>query len=261
MNTNFYTITTKSNTHVGSGQNSYGIVDNVVQRDYLLELPCMNSTSLKGALREYAEAKKWTNIESIFGSKPNEKDSTKLLQGSHYFNQAYLLSFPMRSNKLQYFNVTCPALLEHLKNNLPANHALIQIIETLLAKDEIITINTNQPISDVHDNFIVEKHSIITKKVEITFDATLKSVLGNNLLVMHNDTYKSLVKKLPIITSNQLENGQSANLFYEEVVPRETVFGCRLQANEIDSFFDNIPEFQIGANATVGYGFCSLKKI
>jgi len=58
-----------------------------------------------------------------------------------------------------------------------------------------------------------------------------------------------------------LENGQSANLFYEEVVPRETRFGFKIQASGIDSYFDTIADIQIGANATVGYGFCSLTKI
>lgn len=260
MNTQFYTITTKSNTHVGSEQNSYGIVDNVVQKDYLFELPCINSTSLKGALREYAKYNKWENLETIFGSSPNEKDSAKLTKGSHYFNQAYLLSFPMRSNQMQYFNVTCPALLLHLKNTLPENHTLKMEISTLLENDSIKSIIENTPLSDQHDKCIVEKHTIKTKKVDRLFPPEIKKVLGENLLVMHNDTYKSIVKKLPIITRNQLENGQSANLFYEEVVPRETVFGFTIQANVINTDFDKISDIQIGANATVGYGFCSLNK-
>ena len=261
MNTQFYSIKTKSNTHVGSGQNSYGIVDNVVQKDYITELPCINSTSLKGALREYADYKKWQNLEDIFGSKPSEKDSNKLNQGTHYFSQAYLLSFPMRSNNLQFFNVTCPILLEHLIETLPESNTLKTKLQNLLNKNEIKTIEKNAPISDKHNGFIVEKHSIKTKNIANIFDVEIKKLLGENLLVMHDDTFKSLVKKLPIITRNQLDNGQSANLFYEEVVPRETIFGFTIQASSIESSFDSITDIQIGANATVGYGFCSTQKI
>jgi len=261
MNTQFYAITTKSNTHVGSGQNSYGIVDNVVQRDYLYELPCINGTSLKGALREYAEHIKCSNIEGIFGSKPNEEVANNLKQGTHYFHQAYLISFPMRSNNMQFFNATCPKLLQQVKNSLPENHSLIKEINDLLDKNEVRNITLNNPISATHNDAIIEKHSITTTKIENVFSDEIKKLIGDNPLLMHDNTFKQLVKKLPIITRNQLENGQSANLFYEEVVPRETRFGFKIQASGIDSYFDTIADIQIGANATVGYGFCSLTKI
>lgn len=261
MTTQFYQIRTKSNTHVGSGQNSYGIVDNVVQKDYLTELPAIFSTSLKGAIREFGKDKRWNNIDDIFGSEPNEKDSTKLKAGSHYFSQANLLSFPMRSNMLQYFNVTCPLLLNQLIEILPSGHNLSLKISTLLNKNEIRNVSPLFPVSDIHNDCIIEKHTIKTNIVANLFDSDLKGLLGQNLVVMHDDTFKSIVKKLPIITRNQLDNGQSTNLFYEEVVPRETVFGFTIRAEAIDSSFDSISEIQIGANATVGYGFCSIKKI
>jgi len=264
MNFAFYKITTKSNTHVGSGQNNYGIVDNIVQKDYLTEFPCINSTSLKGALREYVEEiiKDDNLATTIFGSKPTEKDNSKLSQGSHYFHQAFLLSFPMRSNTTQFFNATCPLILQDVKLaletcNKETNKDLIYEIDELLK----ITIEPNNPISDTKPDAIIEKHGIKTNKTEISFSANLKSIFGNPLIIMHNDTFQEIVKKLPIITRNQLENGQSANLFYEEVVPRETRFGFLLAANSINDRFDAIKSFQIGANATVGYGYCSLNKI
>ena len=53
MEFSLYNITTKTNTHVGSGQTNAGIVDNVVQRDLVSKLPTIQSTSLKGALKEW----------------------------------------------------------------------------------------------------------------------------------------------------------------------------------------------------------------
>lgn len=258
MNTQFYIIKTKSNTHVGSGQSGYGVVDNVVQRDYITELPCINSTSLKGALREYADRKGWKNLESIFGSKPTS--TSNLTPGSHFFQPAYLLSYPMRSDKMQYFNVTCPLLLEQLSNNLPTND-LKTAVDAFLKRIEVKNVATNQPLSDEIAGCIIEKHTIKTVKTGTPFDSAIKKVLGEHLVIMHNDDFKKIVKRLPIITRNQLENGQSANLFYEEVVPRETVFGFIIQGKDINVSFDKIDSIQIGANATVGYGFCSLQKI
>lgn len=269
MQHQFYKITTKSNTHVGSGQNTYGIVDNVVQKDYINNHPCINSTSLKGAMREYFENQlslSEVDIYNIFGSKPTENDNSKLQPGSHYFHQAYLLSYPMRSNKAQYFNVTCPSILQHLYNELERNknttfEALKNELKSLLAKAEIKNLAKDQPISDTTPDAIIEKHTIQTKKVTGIFSDEIKKTFGENLVVMHDDEFNSIVKKLPIITRNQLENGQSANLFYEEVVPRETIFGFFLGAKDIDTRFSKINNVQIGANATVGYGFCSLNKV
>lgn len=264
MNYSFYKITTKTNTHVGSGQNNYGIVDNIVQKDILSEYPCMHSTSLKGAMREYFDQKiKDVNLcNKIFGNTPKEKDDSKLKPGSHYFFQANLLSYPMRSNVQQYFNVTCQAIITNLKAQLelfdPIGFAtLITELKTL----ENLNPNKNEPISIVADA-IIEEHTIKTKSQEnLNFSDEIKKIFGNHLAIMHNDDFNILIKKLPIIARNQLENGQSKNLFYEEVIPRETHFGFLIGANSIDKNFDKIIPFQIGANATVGYGFCELTKM
>ncbi|MDE5759515.1 MAG: hypothetical protein K2I11_00795, partial [Bacteroides sp.] len=56
MKTKMYVITTMSNLHVGSGEYNMGVIDNLVQRDVLNNYPNINSSSLKGALREYFES-------------------------------------------------------------------------------------------------------------------------------------------------------------------------------------------------------------
>jgi Uncharacterized protein predicted to be involved in DNA repair (RAMP superfamily) len=67
---------------------------------------------------------------------------------------------------------------------------------------------------------------------------------------------------LPIIARNVLENGESKNLWYEQVIPAETIFYTFIQSpsgvleNELD---DKI--VQIGANATIGYGYCKFTKL
>jgi CRISPR/Cas system CMR subunit Cmr4 (Cas7 group RAMP superfamily) len=81
--------------------------------------------------------------------------------------------------------------------------------------------------------------------------------------------FEDILNHLPVIARNSLDNGQSENLWYEEVLPREsrlyfsvlapdtgtvdfeTAFNKHLQGKTV----------QIGANATVGYGYCKISKI
>ncbi len=79
--------------------------------------------------------------------------------------------------------------------------------------------------------------------------------------------FKELVNELPVLSRNHLENGVSQNLWYEEVVPREAIFGVVLLApaadkhiKDFEAHIDN-KVIQIGANATIGYGLCHFQKI
>jgi CRISPR-associated protein Cmr4 len=86
--------------------------------------------------------------------------------------------------------------------------------------------------------------------------------------------YKDFIKlELPVIARNKLDNGKSVNLWYEEIVPNKSIFYVvLLQPDNIDSSDeDNINQFlrsfekekvfQIGANKSIGYGFCEFRKI
>jgi len=274
MKYTFYKIKTLSNTHVGSGQSSYGIVDNIVQKDFLSNFPCINSTSLKGSFREWMvkELKKVQEANSIFGYGNEQKEGKEVdvntnKQGTHHFFQASMLSYPMRSNKVQYFNTTCPLIISELKANLN-----LFGINTFDDELEYLFKNAvplrNGPISLTGTtDAIVEMHSIKTvASGNLKYSDNIKSLFGSNLVIMEDNQFTELIKKLPVITRNNLENGQSTNLFYEEVVPRETFFGSLIGFKEdVDPCFETVIGtnvlFQVGANATVGYGFCELTKL
>ncbi len=68
-NSAFFKITAKTNLHVGCGTDDYGIIDNLIQRDHITNLPVINSSSLKGALRAFCEHKGGLNIDGVFGAK------------------------------------------------------------------------------------------------------------------------------------------------------------------------------------------------
>ncbi|MCI0619017.1 hypothetical protein L0244_39105, partial [bacterium] len=82
--------------------------------------------------------------------------------------------------------------------------------------------------------------------------------------VAKSDLFDAYIRDLPVIARNQLNNGISKNLWYEEVAPHQTLFITYIAATNND-FCDFEKELlqplQIGGNASVGYGVCQFHKI
>ena len=187
---NAWLIIAKANLHVGNENiSNYGLIDKAIQRDIVTNLPCINSSSLKGAINEYTTMVCTTSITpqqriSIFGVDKNDKSKTQ--KGNTVFFDANILALPRPNDHTLYELATCDAVLDRF----------------------------------------VERLSIF---------------------------------QLPIIARNCLENGESKNLWYEQVLPRETVLGTLLLSSE-DTLAKvlNGKVIQIGANATIGYGYCEF---
>ena len=275
-----YTIKTLSNLHVGSGDVNYSVVDKQVQRDPITKMPVINSSSLKGALREYTKHKKVAKqnindkqaqnagdklIYTIFGQKPKvekgEKEKKKA--GDVLFSEAKLLSIPVRTDKTAFMKATCPLLLK--------------------SYNEICEIYgfTLPDIKDLEFGYFSEKVNgeIIAEEQDFKFDKKdslkkLCSLIGEDVIYMSDEQFKQIVTSLPIIARNHLENGESKNLFYEEVVPRESTFYFILQFpfevlvadEEVKEYYKEFQELlhnskvYIGANTTIGYGLCQIEQ-
>lgn len=272
MKYNYYTLRTLTNLHVGSGQNAYGIVDNVVQRDVLNNTPIIHSTSLKGALKEWMSVglNKKTEAQSIFGKEAETGQDN--VAGTHILFTAQLLSFPMRSEKDFYQLALAPFLINEVATLVKATE--INKYNSLFEKLLSIQPSSNEPVKlNQGAAMYVEQHTIRTKPYDGNFSDDEKllaeELFGpwDKLILMDDNTFKNCMRKLPIIARNQLDNGQSKNLFYEEVVPRETRFGFVVgQMPKATASFEQVVDeakipCQIGANATVGYGYCALKKV
>ena len=229
---NVWFITAKTNLHVGNeNTSSYGLIDLAVQRNVTTGLPCINSSSLKGALNEYAakEAKlESKDLIRIFGSdkvKENGKSRNSDTQkGQYTFFDANILFLPVQSATNLYELVTCDAVLNRF----------IKQVELLTGE-------------------ALDKENVKSK-----FGCTNE---------VSNEEFGELCSddNLPIIARNVLENGESKNLWYEQVIPAETVFytiiddkGDRALANKIA---DDKAIVQIGANATIGYGYCKFTNL
>jgi len=272
MKTELYTIRTLTNLHVGSGEINFDIIDNQVQRDHLGR-PHINSSSLKGALREHFSKSDSVNgrpTSYIFG--PKNSDNTAQT-GAYKFFEASLLTRPVRSNVKPYFNAITPETIEELQ----ALFEDFDIVIDACIKETLSSMIATKP--EEGQAFIYEAstgakiehiHNIETKTVDIS---TVEELLGANIALVH---YKDMQKiALPVLARNYLISGESKNLWYEEVVPKQSKFYFVLgkpenedakDAQELQKFEKNFSEslddkVQIGANATIGYGYTQIKRV
>ncbi|MBA4509569.1 type III-B CRISPR module RAMP protein Cmr4 [Clostridium sporogenes] len=276
-NFKIYTIRCLTNMHVGSGDASYTLIDNQVQRDVITGFPTINSSSLKGSLRSFLkDGIDKEKIKDIFGDEEKGIGKYKIFPGM-------LLSIPVRSNVKPFFRATCPRIVKDFLEfieNFQSEKECIQDIGSLKADlkkfeeeaDENkngmwILKNFNSDIDlEAMKNLTVEE--IGTKLIkEISFENKdkIKKIFGESLILIDDNSFSEIVDRLPVIARNKLDNGESENLWYEEVVPRETrfYFGVVL-GKEHQSEFGKIEGkqlVQIGGNATIGYGYCDIKSI
>ncbi|MDO4695790.1 MAG: type III-B CRISPR module RAMP protein Cmr4 [Porphyromonas sp.] len=217
MKTAIYTIRCLTNMHVGKGDATYEVVDNCVQRDVTTGFPCIYSSSLKGALRQYFSSKDFPDIRHVFGG---NADNTQENSVGHFtFFQANLIGYPVRTE----------------------------------GGDKPYTTSTNKALKEPIENL-----------------AKLLGIEGlftwAELNLTENENLLAELEQLPVIARNKLDNGESQNLWYEEVIPSEArfVFFVSYDDEEIFKKFDKILQespVQIGANGSIGYGFCKIENI
>lgn len=281
----FFSIRTLTNLHAGSGDTNYGIVDNMVQRDPASGIPVIHSSSLKGALRQHFteleekdaageltdDAKK--RIAHIFGGEttPRKKGASgdDFSAGSHLFFEAKLLILPARSDLYQFFRAFSPVHIKEIMtlwDNLgyiPPSH--IKEAFEFLAQQKATPGNpkllskVQMPKGFSIEDWEINQDAPPVAESDKTKLENAETLFGSNLVCLNSTDFKALCKKLPVIARNQLENGISQNLFYEEVVPRESRFFSFVVRPDGDNSFASKMKntrVQVGANATIGYGQC-----
>jgi CRISPR-associated protein Cmr4 len=271
MKVELYTIETLTNLHVGSGDLNFNIVDNQVQKDAISELPNINSSSLKGAFREYFENKNGMKklVEYVFGGQNNKNEETR--QGAYSFFEAQLLTRPVRSNKKAYFNAISPGVIKGFLEII--DNFDIKIDERLkneLIEFSTIEVNNNPLIFENIDGVFLEDDE--AQYYDNFNTSIIETFLGTDLALFSDEEFKKL--SLPVIARNHLDNGVSKNLWYEEVVPKKSKFYffigkpeniAEKDKREIEEFEKTFDEkggrLQIGANKTIGYGFTIIKKV
>jgi len=268
-----YEIRLLTNMHVGSGDTNYGIIDKLVQRDLVTGNPSVHASSLKGALREFFTKEKGRDekndsfILHVFGSDPKEKDNLK--NGEYRFLSADLFLLPVRSSHQQYYLATSPQIAEGLSEKLEMLNIKSLKMGAALATLSKKEIGEKPQIFSGVANTLLEDYSVdLTKTIEPEVAALNTNY--DNKLALFGDNFKELAQNLPVIARNQLDNGKSENLWYEEIVPHQSRFITFIsipdnaESNEHFKTFDKeltSSLIQLGANGSIGYGLCKFTKL
>lgn len=268
-----YKIKFLTNAHIGSGGTNIDIVDNVVQKDAVTKLPVIFSSSLKGAFREYFNENlkeefvddnhRKNFITYVFGSDNKDANSKP---GRFVFFEAFMLTRPVRSNVLPYFNATSPFIVKKFLDYLEEFQILQDLQKELKNFYESIKDIKKVTITQQYQNLLIEDYDNFNiKQIQIP------QIFGENVAIFPDEFFKDL--SLPFVARNNLENGISKNLWYEEIIPKFSNYiffiGKPDNVNEEDnkkivkfeSIFDKAQIVQLGANKTIGYGFSKIERL
>lgn len=232
-NVGIWLIIPQTNLHVGSESTvNFSVIDKAIQRDVTTNLPCINSSSLKGAIKEYmSECANMdiSNLKDIFGSV--KSDSADIKKGSVLFFDASLLFIPKQCGEGKTYE--------------------------LVYSDKILE-DFSKKVNNLVEGNSISKETLLSQ---------VRSIMGQDNVARNSidrDTFTAYCDDdaLPIISRNCLENGESVNLWYEQVLPSLSVLATIIVTKEkeqMDALNGKI--VQIGANATIGYGYCKFVKI
>ncbi|MFZ1978855.1 MAG: type III-B CRISPR module RAMP protein Cmr4 [Bacteroidota bacterium] len=273
--TDIYILRCITNLHAGSGDSNYGIVDKEVQRDPVDTFPIVHSTSLKGAFREQFDSLvedkllSQEDVESIFGTDNKAKNGTpeQFKAGQYFFYPAQLLFYPVRSNIRPFFYATSQGLIRKFMTALEdMGINTYENLETIFNPLLHLTTIPNKPLTFI--KVFIDEYESTQAAIsgELASGFFPEMITTDNLALFHDDDLKETCQRLPVVARNYLENGISANLWYEEFVPRESWFYFFVSRPKTSNLFEQGLKqvkhtSQIGGNASVGYGLCKLQRV
>lgn len=289
--------------HPGSGS-TVGVVDLPVMRERHTHWPMIPASALKGVMRDKArnalkgdhgQCRKKTNEEdgfvtSAFG--PGKIDESSGYSGALNFTDSRILLFPVRSMKGVFAWVTCPGILARFARDLelagkeqipvaPANgqgKACVTSLQSpLLVKND----DGQKIILEEFDfkvgGFCADQANSIAEMA--FFDDYSKEKCKTNLVILNDDDFTHFAKTATEISARialdyEKKTAKEGALFYQEMLPPETVFYSLLLSNdsrnranprsagELLTQFQNIVNdkvIQIGGDETTGKGLCRVK--
>lgn len=293
-----YIIEAKSNLHAGQEGEGITDTDKEVQRENISTLPIINGTAVKGFIKEFVANKLRMNahendenpgqklLRTIFGSDTSSNyglanASKNIQKGQILFGDAKLLSLPVRAMQNYFYRATSDVLLGEFVANINISRieyehkeAIGTFLENLNEENfsHPIIFQKNKQIEIDADEAIAKYPDWIDDNVCDNANKALTSLIGERIVVLPHALFERVSEDLPVIDRNVLENGQSVNLWFEEVVPRESKFYFVLcepdkkitYNKEVNDAFIKFQKHlkerkeivYIGGSITVGYGRC-----
>ncbi|MBR1835903.1 MAG: type III-B CRISPR module RAMP protein Cmr4 [Kiritimatiellae bacterium] len=265
MQTKLLSIFTRTPLHVGAGA-SVGAVDQPVVRERHTRFPVIPGSSLKGVLADL-----WLddtdNGKKLFG--------TVEKAGALLVGESKLLAFPVRSARNGFAWITCPTVLNRFSRDTGK-----PVSVPSFGKD-----GTNRVYPA--EALLLDGRAVVLEEYPLAVAGPLPDGLAETLSSLSDDAvWKELPDKLAVVSDelfqyfaenaceiaqhNRIddESGTVADgaLFNQENVPSETMFYCVVNAKDasataalVKKLSDENNLIQIGADATTGLGWCSVK--
>lgn len=245
----------------GTAGSTDAIVDLSVQRDKVTGLPIYPSSGFKGVLRTFvkeAELISETEISEVFG---DDKEVGKIIP-----LDVKLLAFPVREETTSFIYITSPmiladlqALLSNFVSGINADNSnrlqhLMDSISKVLDKTEKLDDNKALVASENYERIILQEGKY---ELDAEYDPELKNMasslselifgsnnptyiyykkkLANDLAVCNDNLYRDIVDSGMEITARiklKEDSKTSENLFYQEFIPRYTIFYTLIYINE-----------------------------
>jgi CRISPR-associated protein Cmr4 len=253
--------------HYGAGQ-SLGVVDLPVAREATTGYPVVFGSGVKGSLRE-AAASQGLDTNLLFGSVQDA--------GALVVTDAQLLLLPIRGLERYYWWATSPALLERwerarsLAGLPPRGIAIPDVsVERMLTADLSGTAFLEEIQFQADKSDAVEL--IASMLGELIGDDHAAGRLRHQLAVVSDEDMRYLCRHaLPVNPHNALDRDTkgSTNLWFEEVLPMDTLLYTVLMVQErgasalgeFAASVDARPFLRLGANETVGQGWCRVSRV
>ena len=285
-----------SGIHAGTGSD-LGLVDMPIQRERHSGLPKIESSGIKGCIREAFEQVEGLGdfVEVAFGP---DDDGNKH-SGSIAFSDARLLLFPVRSAKGVFAYATCPYILSRLCEDFAL--AGIEVPE-LISSDKAQT-SSDRLLIPKTGKVVLEEYTIeaaktdyaktLAEKIAAWLDLEYSQYIKDNLIILSDDDFKDFaLHNTEVITRIKIDNNTGTvakgALFSQELLPTETVLYSLVMTSRIfiekesrkksdtvmaagkagmddgeyllDVISGSMPRYiQLGGDATIGKGFCRVK--
>jgi len=238
--------------HAGSGSD-LGVVDMPIQRESHTSFPKIEASSLKGSIRsDFTNKNSEEEAEKIFGT--GEK------AGALGFSDARILFFPVKSVKGVFAYITCPMVLERLKNDLKLSGDKTFTIPKIDVSDEKCIVSSEK--NSIKNKVILEEYSFTVDKQKLNIELPNFDEVKERLVIISDDNFTHFVKNsTEVITrikigKDGIVDKEAGALFTEEYLPSETVMYA-LALGEVDEF-DMSKVLQVGGNSTLGKGIVEL---
>ncbi|MCL2410414.1 MAG: type III-B CRISPR module RAMP protein Cmr4 [Treponema sp.] len=242
-----------SGIHAGTGSD-LGLVDLPIQRERHSGLPKIESSGVKGCIRDEFEQIEKSDPETLPGDfidiafgPDNIGDKHS---GSIAFTDARLLLFPVRSAKGVFAYATCPYILNRLKEDFALAGIDIDSIDSCAGIDNIdnnALVSSNKLIIS-NGKVILEEYTIeaeendfavkLAEKVAIWLKLDISDYIKNNLIILSDNDFKDFAQNnTEIITRTRINNDTGTvvkgGLFTEELLPSETVMYSLVMTSKI----------------------------